>query len=53
MESQVSNSELIGKTEMEIQAQKANYGHLVGKSKRDTLGDWDWHVYTAIDKMQK
>ena len=42
----------IYKTEIESQVQKTNLRLQRGKDgKRDKLGDWDWHVYTIIYKI--
>ena len=30
---------------------KQMYGHQEGKGEWGKLGDWDWHIYTAILKI--
>ena len=48
----LKKKELIYKTEVESQVQKKkNYGYQLGKEcGRNELGDWNWHIHTAIYK---
>ena len=48
-----NTNELISKTERELRHRKQIYGYQRGKGGGDRvkLGGWDWHVHTAILKM--
>ena len=37
--------------EIDSQTQRKNYGYQVGREEVHKLGVWDWHVYTAIFKI--
>ena len=46
-----STDEPICKAEKRHRRREQTYEHLNGKGWWDKLGDWDWHIYTTMYKI--